>query len=80
MFSQASKWSFNFGGQHALQYTNQTNRAQFCLLKWWPGRPNFVFGNQNLNLVANVFELSISNWPTEEDIEKKKLYILEIDK
>ena len=29
-------------------------RAQFCLLKWWPEQPNFVFGNQNLNLVASV--------------------------
>jgi hypothetical protein len=29
-------------------------RAQFCLLKWWTGQPNLVFGNQNLNLVASV--------------------------
>jgi hypothetical protein len=29
-------------------------RAQYCLLKWWPGRPNFVFGDQNVNLVASV--------------------------
>jgi len=29
-------------------------RAQFCLLKWSPVRPNFVFGDQNLNLVASV--------------------------
>jgi hypothetical protein len=31
-------------------------RAQFCLLKWWPERPNFVFGDQNLNLVTSVIE------------------------
>jgi hypothetical protein len=29
-------------------------RAQYCLLKWWPRRPNFVFGDQNVNLVASV--------------------------
>jgi hypothetical protein len=32
-------------------------RAQFCLLEWSPGRPNLVFGDQNLNLVASVIEV-----------------------
>ena len=23
-------------------------------IEWWPGRPNFVFGDQNLNLLASM--------------------------
>jgi hypothetical protein len=32
-------------------------RAQLCLLEWSPGRPNLIFGDQNLNLVASVIEV-----------------------
>jgi hypothetical protein len=33
---------------------SQLDRAQFCLLKWLPGRPYFVLDDQNLNLVASM--------------------------
>jgi hypothetical protein len=56
-------------------------RAQFCLLKWSPGRPNFNVCDQNLNLVASIIEVgaeniqkaySICNWK----FKTKRLYII----
>jgi hypothetical protein len=52
------------------------NRAQFCLLKWWPGRPNFKSGGQgdhqrNWGCRPEIFQSNFQyqNWPTEKDIE-----------